>query len=152
VFGIFDIIILIMFFYMLYLIARQKKYGSTRVSYGSFPFSPDRPVKLAFEGGYELTDKADLKTTLRCIQEKFIVRKVGNNRKGRVGCFKLYEDNSIFSTDSTARAELEFRILDDSPSTVLIERLPTYWELIIRADLPGVDYEGLFLAPIYNRA
>ena len=35
--------------------------------------------------------------------------------------------------------------------TALCQEWPRYWELAIRADTPGVDYEALFLLPVYGR-
>lgn len=31
-----------------------------------------------------------------------------------------------------------------------LETPPTYWELTVRAALPSVDYEGVFLMPLYR--
>ncbi len=45
---------------------------------------------------------------------------------------------------------IEFEIpMQPELATELAVNPPRYWEIIVAADTPGIDYKGTFLVPVY---
>ena len=151
VLGLFDIAIAVMLGYAGYLVLRYLKFGESRVIYGTLPLYTGSQVRLAFEGGRLLENCSSIEAQLVCIEE-FYERKGKNSR----AVFEqLYASTRQFSTGASGAAQLEFDLPQDAPGTRLAVEggeFPRYWELVVTAKLPGIDYEGLFLLPIYAPA
>jgi hypothetical protein len=150
----FDLVIVAVIGRAVYLLLRYLKYGTSMVSFDAFPFflGGDLAVRFAGSGRGEIFDRVT--ATLRCVEERYETRGSGKNRSQRVVCYELYADTQ---TGEGARARwegrrglaLRFPLPAEAPPTRLSERPPRYWELDVSAEVPGVDYRGTFLVPVY---
>jgi len=147
IFGLFDIALLIGFGSAAYLFMRAVKYGTNRVLFHSFPLSPGQDIAVSFVADKRLRNQA-LHAELQCIQEYYESSGSGNSRTSSLVFEQFYAQAGEFRTDGKV-ANLTFRLPPDARSTDLVGSPPCYWELEITAKVPGIDYRGIFLIPIY---
>lgn len=125
------------------------KYGRSRLIFQDFPFlsGQDQTVRLINSEG--VRGAQCMVVTLRCIEES------ADSFGRELETAHLYSKTWAIPLEgkgwSGTPLEIRIRIPADAPSTLLHCRPPTYWELEIRSDAPGVDYHASFLLPIYTR-
>jgi hypothetical protein len=129
------------------------RFGTTRVHFTRFPFYLGENLDVVFEGGDRLAHINGLYVTLRCVEEKLGIHpnSTGRYNDEKIFCYQIYCNNMRCDTDGQGRARISFPLPVNQPSNQLIDNPPTYWELVVRAPLPGVEYKGTFLLPIYQR-
>lgn len=149
IFGLFDIGLLIGFGAAAYLFMRAVKYGTNRVLFHSFPLQPGQDIAVSFVADKRLRNQA-LHAELQYIKEYYESSGSGTGRMSSLVFEQLYSQKGEFSTDGSGIANLTFRLPLDARSTDLIGSPPCYWELEITAKVPGIDYRGIFLMPIYH--
>jgi hypothetical protein len=125
------------------------KYGKNRVLFHSFPFCPGQDMSVAFAADKRLRNQA-LHADLQCIQEYYESSGSGDNRSTQLVFELLYSAAGEFHTDGGGIANLTFHLPPNAASTDLIGSPPRYWELVITAKVPGIDFWGIFLMPIYR--
>ena len=54
------------------------------------------------------------------------------------------------STIASSDIPIEFPVPSDQPTTNLAATPPTYWEIAANGKARGVDYEAVFLVPVYK--
>jgi hypothetical protein len=146
VLGLFDLIFLGLVWQTLYWGWQRLRFGRTQVRFGRFPFYPGTELTVTFEGGERLSI-TPLSVSLRCIEE----RSVGFDESPSLECFAIYLDQQQVATNFKGQATISFPLPEDVPGTCLSRKMPTYWELIVKAQIPNGRYEGLFLMPIYSQ-
>jgi hypothetical protein len=155
--GLFDLVTVAVIGRAVYLLLRYLKYGTSTVSFDTFPFFLGDELAVRFEGSGrgEIFDR--MTATLRCVEERYETRGSGKNRSQRVVCYEVYADAQNVE-GARARWEglrglaLRFPLPEEEQPTRLGERPPRYWELEVKAEVPGVDYKGTFLVPVYAKA
>lgn len=150
VLGLFDALLIGGLIYVIYFVLRRLRFGKTKVLFGNFPFFIGENLDVSFEGSRKLANISQLDVTLRCVEEAFEARGSGRNRSMELVGYQIYHDQRKHATDTEGRASFSFPLPAEIPGTQLIESPPIYWELVVRAVLPGVDYEGVFLMPVYT--
>lgn len=150
VLGLFDLIVLTTLGYAIYLCVRWLKFRGTGVRFHAFPYVPGVPVQLTFQGGRLLANRQGLKAELHCIREFYETTGEGEHRKTSPVTESLFRIADRFSTDGAGRGLITLELPANAPSTCLSCTPPIYYEIEIAADLPGVDYHGQFLVPIYR--
>jgi len=150
VLGFFDVLLLVIVGQIVLTLVRRLKFGATRVEFLRFPYSPDRPVELRFQGGSGLTTAPFLKARLACFVE-LMVREKGRDNSSHLMHEVLWEASGEFPIGPDGTANLRFEIPDDAHGTCLSHDIPIYWELDLSAAVPGADYKDSFLIPIYRR-
>jgi hypothetical protein len=156
VFGFFDLIWVGMIVAWLRSVAQAIKYGTSTVSYATFPYFTGGRVDLRFG----LSSKHafhSMTFTLRAVEEVYEVRKHGNKRTETVVCYGLHEEtrtvNAPHEMPEPGRdVWIKFEAPSNVPGSDLNARPPTYWEIEIRCDAPGVDYKEIFLLPVYSQS
>lgn len=143
--GLFDLIFLGLVGQAFYWGWQSLQFGKRQVRFGRFPFYLGADLTVTFDGGRKLSD-TPLLATLRCIEE----RPLGGDSPG-LDCYEVYCDQRVCTTDTNGQAAVFFPLPADAPETCLSRKIPTYWELIIKAQGTNTGYEGLFLMPIYSR-
>lgn len=135
--------------WVVYLIRRRAKYGTSTLRFRRFPFRIGDEVELHLARPASLNGVAAPEATLRCVQERYETRRSGRNTQQVVVAYDVWS--------ATARAELKrgeyiwrFDVPDTVPGTALSERPPRYWEMELKIAMPGVDYAGTFLVPVYE--
>ncbi len=150
VFGLFDLIVAITLGYALYLCLRWLKFRGTGVRFHAFPYVPGMPVQLTFNGGWRLANRQGLGAVLHCIREYYGQRGSGKQRTTSFVAESLFHTKATFSTDPAGRGLVRLELPANAPSTCLSGTPPIYYEIEIEAAMPGVDYHGQFLVPVYR--
>ncbi len=146
VLGLFDLIFLGLVSQVVYWGWQRLRFGSTRARFGRFPFYPGTELIVTFEGGPKLSN-TPLAVSLRCVEE----RALGFDDSPGLECYAIYHDQQQYATDSKGQAAISFSLPADVPGTCLSRKMPTYWELIVKAQITNGRYEGLFLMPVYSK-
>lgn len=128
---------------------RAVRWGRSRLRFADFPVAPGRTATLILDDIAPAARAVPLRATLRCIQERWETHRTGRNRRDiQVAQWALWEARC--EVPAGART-VEFTLPADAPGTSLATRPARYWELELEAEVPGVDYRGLFLVPVYPR-
>ncbi len=143
------------------------KYGGSFLRYRTFPFFLGERLAATLEGIDRLRGFTRMTIVLRCVLE----RTVGSGKSAHVerevvdaqtrgvapedvtfgkgsaaGVFKL-----LRRSDDAAFLPISFDLPDEDLSTRLSEPPVRKWELEVKAETPGLDYEATFLVPVYAR-
>jgi hypothetical protein len=92
---------------------------------------------------------------LRAIEERRETRQTGPGRT-TVSLNAYCHHEATLSIDLRGAAfgqgaRFSFELPREAPGTRLSDSPPRYWELTATADTPGVDFEEVFLLPVYRR-
>lgn len=145
-----DLVLLIGLIQTAYMLVRAARFGRCRVRFPHFPLCLGDTVELYFEGTRALRRRNVLAAELLCIRERLETTGSGDSRTTRHAHEVLHDDSKRFSTDPAGRATLRFDLPADAPPTDLLGDPPHYWELVVTAEIEGIDYEGIFLMPVYR--
>ncbi|HXW61068.1 MAG TPA: hypothetical protein VEJ45_00580 [Candidatus Acidoferrales bacterium] len=130
-------------------------YGHSFLTYESLPFALGGTLRARLRSPHRLCAIDQLTLTLRCVQERGVNTGQGPDRSTRVVCYELYKDVATYDRDrliglASNDVSIEFRLPPDQPATDLAAGLPTYWEIEAKGKARGVDYEAVFLVPVYK--
>jgi hypothetical protein len=148
--GLFDLILLLVVGHAGYRLGQLLKYGKSRLSFPRFPFFLGERLHVVFSPNRF----AQLRFTLRHVEERFEQHGHGRNRTTSLVCYELYRDER---TAEPGALEPEVRVAFDLPAEPhLSNRLDAppirYWELLVEADEPGLDFATTFVLPVYARS
>jgi len=152
IFGLFGLYFWYRWFTMLMDLLR---YGNSRLEFASFPFFLGGKLEARLRAPRHLASLDELTITFRCVQERYVVSGVGNNRSQQVVCYELYKDSTSLDRGQLAALvsgsiPVEFPIPPDQPSTLLTKTPPIYWEIEAIGKSRAVGYEATFLVPVYK--
>lgn len=155
--GIFDLIFVGVMGVLVKMMIARFKYGRPVLEFGEFPARPGKPLRLRVVSHQDVGEADSMVATLRYIEERYETRGTGKNRSQVVVCYQQYSDKQeLHGSDARKIAfgglELEFRLPDDAQSSNLRGRPANYWDLELRAEVPGVDFVHRFLVPVYGEA
>ena len=114
---------------------------------------------LAVEAGLEVSRKIQaapsISLTLRYIEEVTETTGSGKNRSSRQVLYCLHEvkqelSSSQFDINSQGEIPISMRLPQGDFSNRLLDTPRRYWELEIKAETPGIDYDARFLLPVYG--
>lgn len=126
---------------------RALRWGRSRLRFADFPMAPGRTATLILDDVAPAARAVPLRATLRCIQERWETHRTGRSRNEmQVAQWAVWQAEC--EVPAGART-VEFVLPPDAPGTSLATRPARYWELELEARVPGVDYRGLFLVPVY---
>jgi hypothetical protein len=136
-----------------YHLLRRRRYGAVTVQFKRFPFFLGERLEATLAVPEGVDSFRRFSVTLRCVEESM-------GKKGGMGnslrCYQCHADTidlgagrSMLGPDEPIA--VAFDLPADAPSTQLAEKFPTYWELVIRIKLRGIDYFGEFLMPVYAK-
>ena len=130
------------------LIMQRRKYGPTMLRFRRFPFRPGQEVELHMARPPHLAGIEAPVAVFRCVEERYEMQGSGKNRSKVVVAYELWSDRQ---RAEFRRGEFTWRfsVPEGIPGTALSERPPRYWELDLKIEVPGVDYAGTFLVPVY---
>jgi hypothetical protein len=153
--GLFDICMVLMWGKVFQLLGRALKFGHSRVEFVHFPCRLQEPVVLSWQpgGGINLINQG---TFTRRYGEEWMERSGSGKNQNAI---LVHEE--IWSTRGTIEQPRNFPLHDamelryELPSDALPTRLsadkPLFWELEVKLDLPGLDFNETYLVPIYDR-
>jgi len=130
-------------------------YGNSFLTYEDFPFALGGILRARLRSPHHVSAIDQLTLTLRCVQEKYVTSGTGENRQTNVVCYELYKDIVTYDRDRITGLAgndipVEFRVPADQPTTKLAATPPIYWEIEAKGKARGVDYEAVFLVPVYK--
>ncbi|MBA3425341.1 MAG: hypothetical protein ACR2HO_00880 [Rubrobacteraceae bacterium] len=153
----FDLLVVYVFYRFVKSFLQYVRHGVGAIRYARFPFFLGEPLEVSFVPTDRMSGLRELKATLRCVEERYEKFDFEDSDSSTtVIPYELYSDTHTFTgnPDTVGRSldvNLSFALPDNRPTTKLGERPPTYWELEIEAEAPGVDYAATFLLPVYSR-
>ncbi len=156
IFGL-DLFVAVFLFAFVYRLTRWLKYGAATLRFSRFPFHPGETLDLQYMPAKLPIGASSIVCTLRCIREAYETRPGYKRKTEVVVCYCIHEqtktiDALSLSSFADRTVPVSFEIPSDAPATALNERPPTYWELEVSAETPGVDVNSRFLIPIYDRS
>lgn len=142
--------------YGLVLLARFRRFGSARLRLSRFPFYLGEPMQARFRAGRPLPADGPLRVTLRCVEETYEMSRGsdGATHSTDTSVARHEETRTVEPKELEAGGrEFDVRFVPPAgaPPTKLTISLPTYWELVVRVERPGMDYAAVFLLPLYAR-
>jgi hypothetical protein len=152
--GLLDLALLVHIVRSIYKSVRFLRYGSSRVKFAHFPYSLTEKIELTLLEASRLQGCTKIEAKLRCVEERLVVESIGQRLVEHLVAHQLYAETQQLKplASNQDRIKLCFQAPGDARlSTDLEDDCPRYWELEIRAELPGVDYNSVFLLPIYAR-
>jgi hypothetical protein len=154
--GLFDLIALAILWGAFYQLFQFFKYGSSRLHFARFPFRPGDSVEAGLEVSRKIGAAPAISLVLRYIEEVMETTGSGKNRSTTQVLYCLHEVTKELSAGQfDAGSDLEIPISIRLPAGDLSNRLldtpRRYWELEVKAETPGIDYEARFLLPVYSR-
>lgn len=155
VIGIFDLVLIGIFCYTIYIFMRAFKYGATKLEFRRFPYFLGSELDAVFCASKPIKGMKSLHCTLRYIEEAYEVRGSGKNRSQRVVLYQVYGDEleiAVDPRDMMGKVEIpiRFELPQGEFENKLRERPAKYWHLELKAETPGVDFHAAFLLPVYK--
>ena len=131
------------------------RYGNSFLTYESFPFALGGTLRARLRSPRNVSAIHQLTLTLRCVQERYVTTGIGQDRSMRVVCYEIYKNVTTCDGDRLAALAgndipMEFYLPTDQPATHLAATTPTYWEIEAKGRASSVDYEAVFLIPVYK--
>ncbi len=153
--SIFDLVTLAVVGHCVYLAMRLRKYGSSSLRFGSFPFHPGQLVELFWTSTRGLGAFNKIVFTLRQIREQREVVGTGKNRRTVYRKYAQWSDTYTVEGPDThepgAELAITFLLPETGAATTLSDDPPSYWELEMQVDAPGVDFRESYLVPVYAK-
>lgn len=147
IFGCTNLVLLLFFAALAAMLKDRWRIGPTRVEFARFPFRRGRDLEATFVGGKPFRDGTDLQVHLLCLQAVWEDDPKREHRQRRQRC--LYVDRQQVRPGPDGRARLAFTLPSETPGTDLRAQEPVYWELDIRGKVAGVEWQEVFLVPVY---
>lgn len=136
----------------------HSKYGTSRLRFETFPFFVGRPLRVTLtNSGRVRLAEHNPRGTIRFIEQRIETRPKRGRKKYREVCYQLYEQAckvEVLRGDDLrgGQAQITCILPEGDFSTSFAGGFPYhyhYWELKISAQGLGVDYEAIFLVPVY---
>ncbi len=145
--GLFDLILLLVLGNAFYLLAQLVKYGHSRLGFPTFPFFLGERLEVIFSPNRF----AELRVTLRLVEERYETRGHGKNRTTSLVCYEIWkQERTLEPGVLLAEVPVAFDLPDDPGLENRLAGTPVrYWELAVEAEEPGVDFETSFVLPVY---
>ncbi|HET7292070.1 MAG TPA: hypothetical protein VFM88_06575 [Vicinamibacteria bacterium] len=131
--------------------ARRARWGRARLELDAFPLFVGERLTARLVPARSLV-KGTLELTLRCVEERHEARRSGNRTSNVVVAYAHHEArHAVDLATAPGETRVSFDLPRDGPATRLSSDPPTYWELLAKAETPGIDFEETFLLPVYKR-
>ena len=124
------------------------KYGTTKLWLDQFPMLTGTTAEVGFNNQHF----RDLTLTLRFVEERYVRRGSGRQRTVSHECLELYEERFQMQGTPGRFHTLRFDVPNDPELTNGLIANPAirYWELVVEAEVPGLDFRTTFPLPIYH--
>jgi hypothetical protein len=151
---VFDLVILLAWWYSLLLLGRALKFGGSRIVFQQFPYPLSEPVVIHWMPARGIEQASKGSFTLRCVEEWMEERGSGDDRSTSLVHEEIWRQTWLL--DETRRfrhgeqIEIAFDKPTDCPATCLSADRPIFWEFEVKLELPGFDFHEMYLVPIYE--
>jgi hypothetical protein len=140
--GLFDLLLLLVLGNAFYLLAQLAKYGSSRLGFPRFPFFLGERLEVVFSPNRF----AEIRFVLRCVEERY--ETAGESRN--LVCYELHRQERTLEVSALEPEVAVGFELPEEPANSLEEPPVRYWELLVEAEEPGVDFATTFVLPVYS--
>ncbi|OGV75370.1 MAG: hypothetical protein A3K19_08910 [Lentisphaerae bacterium RIFOXYB12_FULL_65_16] len=134
-------------------LGRALKFGGSRIVFDRFPYPQSEPIVIRWVPADGIDQARNGAFTLRCVEEWFESSGSGEDRSTTMVHEEIWRETWRFDRAATFRpmrdVALRFEPPDDLPPTRLSVDRPTFWELEVKLDLPGLDFVETYLVPVY---
>jgi protein-S-isoprenylcysteine O-methyltransferase Ste14 len=148
--GLFDLLLVGGIGFWIYEILRALKYGAAWVKFDVFPFFLGAPLNIRLGARGRLDRFQTLTVTVRFVRERYESR--GDSQTAV--CYQHWAEVLRFDPRHL-RMTAELPIVVQLPSgdygTWLSDTSASYWEVEMKGEAPGIDFESHFLLPVYTR-
>lgn len=156
VFGCIDLLAGLMIFALIARTLALLKHGSGRVQFRRFPYFVGERLEIDYIPARPLASVTNLKCVLHCIREEYRTEQSGGKTRTTIVGHESARSEKTLDAASLSGGfdrciSLAFEVPSEARSTQLAEAPPTYWELVVTAEMPGLDLESRFLLPVYRR-
>jgi len=152
--GLFDIIAMLIWVKAVQQVLSAFKFGHSRVEFTTFPFRLREPVFLRWQPGGGVSRVNSGTFTLRCVQEWMERHGSGKNQSTIVIHEEIWSAQWIIEQPCNFPALDTMELLCDLPAdalpTCLSADKPVFWELEVKLNLPGLDFNETYLVPVYG--
>lgn len=150
----FDLILLAVWWQACLLLGRAIKFGGSRIEFAEFPFRLHKPVVVRWQPASGIVQARKGSFTLRCVEEWFETHGSGKSRSTRMVHEQIWSGTWFLDQAYTFQRgediELHFEPGAGTLPTNLHSDRPVFWELEVKLDLPGLDFEKAYLVPVYD--
>ena len=139
---------------------RRSRHGVAEVRFARFPFFLGEPLEVTLVRDGAQVRLTGLHARLTCIREAWGQPSHFDDDQPRTSMKRRLERRDGWSETRPvrgtfgARIPIRFDLPAPGPEalgTELSAELPRYWELELWAELPGLDFQAVFLLPVYRR-
>jgi hypothetical protein len=153
---VFDLIALYVWFLAARQLLRALKFGHSRIEFTSFPCRPPKPVVIRWQPFSGISRVNTGTFTLRCVAEWTEGYGGGDNRTVSLIHEEIWSAKWILEQPRNLQlreqVELHYAPPADAPPTNLSADKPVFWELEVKLNLPGLDFNETYLVPVYGRS
>lgn len=150
---IFDLILILAWWEAFIRLGRAVKFGGSKIIFKEFPIRMAGHIVLTWQPAKGIVQTSKGSFTLRCVEEWFESTGSGKNQSTRMIHEEIWRQTWILDESRLFRNGEEIALEFDLPaglaSTQLSAERPVFWELEVKLDLPGLDFEETYLVPIY---
>ena len=152
--ALFDFFLLLLWWGAAAAVGRALKFGGSRIEFAHFPYRLNEPIVIQWQPPTGINRVRKGTFTLRCVEEWFERTGGCYDRSSRlvdeeVWSGKWYWDEER-SWELGKWMEWSFQLPPDALSTHLSADKSIFWEFEVKLDLPGLDFEEVYLVPIYG--
>jgi hypothetical protein len=152
----FDLILIAVWWEACLKVGRAIKFGGLRIEFARFPYRPGEPVVVRWHPADGIVQGRRGSFTLRGVEEWFEHSGSGKNRSAHLVQEEFWratwqlDEPRLFTRGEIL--ELRFEPPTDAPGTRISSEKakPVFWEFEVKLDLPGLDFEEVYLVPVYG--
>jgi len=152
--SVLDLFLLLFVYQTALRVGRAMKFAGSQIQFTEFPCRKPGPIKLLWKSpsGSFRANKGQF--TLRCVEEFWVTTYSGRKRESQLvheeiwSAIRFLDEPHWFSRGE--EVELQFDLFADTPSTNLRTARPVFWELEVKLEMAGLDFEERYLVPVYE--
>jgi hypothetical protein len=134
-------------------LGRALKFGGSGLVFSTFPYRLGKPIVLHWQPASGIREATKGSFVLRCVEEYFETTGTGEDRNQRLVQEEIWSGTWFLDRPENlargARIDFEFNPPEQLPETQLSAERPFFWEFEVKLELPGLDFEEVYLVPVY---
>ncbi|MDD5275392.1 MAG: hypothetical protein PHR16_04855 [Methylovulum sp.] len=135
-------------------LSRAIKFGPSRIIFDRFPYRLNHPVIIKWEPPKGLTEAHAGSFTLRCVEEHHETTGAGEDSSTSLVHTELWRSSWLLNNRQAfypgEKVNIRYEPPDGLSGTQLSAERPIFWEFEVKLQMPGPDFYGTYLVPIYN--
>jgi hypothetical protein len=152
--GLFDIVAVAIWVMAAQKILGALKFSHSRVEFVHFPCRLPEPVILRWQPSRGINQINQGAFTLRCVEEWLERSGSGKNQSNILVHEEIWSAKGMIEQRRNFplhdAVELRYELPADALPTRLSADKPWFWELEVKLNLPGLDFNETYLVPIYG--